>query len=78
MSADAKVSGDVFLKLDQDSLEHYELSIEFQTPLMKIIKEMVCGPILKIHLNNIINNCRKSTHNLQNLRHNYNYTSRSL
>ena len=41
VSADAKISGDVFLKLDEDSLEHYGLSAEFQTPLMKIVKKVV-------------------------------------
>ena len=46
MSADAKISGDVFVKLDRYSLEHYGLSTEFQTPLMKIIEEVVCGLIL--------------------------------
>ena len=40
---DAKVSGDVFLSLDKDSLERYALSTEVQTPLMKIIEEVVCS-----------------------------------
>ena len=40
---DAKISGDVFLSLDKDSLERYALSTEFQTPLMKIIEEVVCS-----------------------------------
>ena len=43
LHVDAKVSGDVFLSLNKDSLEHYGLSTEFQTPLMKIIEEMVCS-----------------------------------
>ena len=42
LHVDAKISGDVFLSLDEDSLEHYGLSTEFQTPLMKIIEEVVC------------------------------------
>ena len=40
---DAKVSGDVFLSLNKDSLERYGLSTEFQTPLMKIIEKVVCS-----------------------------------
>ena len=40
---DAKISGNVFLSLDKDSLEHYGLSTEFQIPLMKIIEEVVCS-----------------------------------
>ena len=42
LHVDAKVSGDVFLSLDKASLEHYGLSTEFQTPLMKLIEEVVC------------------------------------
>ena len=38
---DAKVSGNVFVSLDKDSLERYGLSTEFQTPLMEIIEEVV-------------------------------------
>ena len=43
MTVDAKVSGDIFLSLNKGSLEHYGLSTEFQTPLMKIIEEVVCS-----------------------------------
>ena len=43
LHVDAKISGDVFLSLDEDSLEHYGLSTEFQTPLIKIIEEVVCS-----------------------------------
>ena len=43
MSVDAKISGDVFLSLDKDSLEYYGLSTKFQIPLMKIIEEVVCN-----------------------------------
>jgi hypothetical protein len=46
VTVEAKISGDVFLNLDKDSLEHYGLSTEFQTPLMKIIEEVVCEQIL--------------------------------
>ena len=46
MSADAKIGGDVFLKLDEDSLEPYGLSAEFQIPLMKIVNEVVCHAVL--------------------------------
>jgi hypothetical protein len=44
MSVDGKISGNIFLSLDKDSLEHYGLSPEFQTLLIKIIEEVVCSP----------------------------------
>ena len=43
LHVDAKISGDVFLNLDKDSLERYGLSTEFQKPLMKIIEKVVCS-----------------------------------
>ena len=43
LHVDAKVSGDVFLSLNKVSLERYGLSTEFQSPLMKIIEEVVCS-----------------------------------
>ena len=42
MTVDAKISGNDFLSLKKDSLEQFGLSTEFQTPLMKIIEEIVC------------------------------------
>ena len=44
VTIDAKLSGNTFVSLDKDSLEHYGLSTEFKTPLMKIIEEVVCNP----------------------------------
>ena len=41
---EAKLSGNTFVSLDKDSLEHYGLSTEFKTPLMKIIEEVVYYP----------------------------------
>ena len=55
VTIDAKLSGSTFVSLDKDSLEHYGLSTEFKTPLMKIIEEVVCIPcamsISQFHLN---------------------------
>ena len=42
MTIDAKISGDAFLSLKEDTLEQYGLSTEFKTPLMKIVEEVVC------------------------------------
>ena len=39
---EAKINGYDLLRLDKGSLEQLRLSTEFQTPLMKIIEEMVC------------------------------------
>ena len=43
MIIDAKISGDAFLNLKEDSLEQYGLSTEFQIPLLKIVEEVVCN-----------------------------------
>ena len=43
MIIDAKISGDAFLSLKEDSLEQYGLSTEFQTPLLKVVEEVVCN-----------------------------------
>ena len=42
INIEAKMDGYAFLSMDKGSLEQLGLSVELQTPLMKIIEDLVC------------------------------------
>ena len=42
MIAEAKLSGNEFLALDEGSLEQYNLSAESHVSILKIVNELVC------------------------------------
>ena len=76
---EAKINGNKLLSLDKGSLEELGLSIEFQLPLMKIIKGLVCYlmNVMQVFEVKDLLLYRKSFHNLI-LRYNHNYLSKSI
>ena len=42
LTTEAKLGGKELLSLNKESAEQFGLSVEFQTPLVKVIEDLVC------------------------------------